>query len=110
MGKGKGILFGSESGDLLIQVRTDALTGQIIGGVVIGDVVNQNQAQLLTIHPGEIKPDPLIGVGISDMVLDNGNMLHWRTKVRQAFEADGMKIKTLQFDTVEELYIDAKYS
>ena len=77
--------------------------------MVIGDSTLQNQAMLLTVHQGELKADPLVGVGTSDMLLDEGNMLYWRTRIRQAFESDGLKIKTFKFDRPQQMIIDAHY-
>ena len=107
--KGKGILMDSATGDVLIRIRREASTGLILSGVVVGDVIHQNQAYLLALREGSLKGDPLVGVGISDMTLDEANMLHWRTKVRHAFEADGQRVKMLTFDSNKEIIVDAEY-
>lgn len=107
--KGRGVLMDPETRDMLIKFGREASTGLITSGVVVGDVIMQNQAWLLMLHEGELKSAPLVGVGIADMTLDESGMLHWRTKVRRAFEQDGQKIRTLTFDNNMEIIIDAEY-
>lgn len=107
MGKETGILLDVDSNDLLIQVKR---RGKIVSGMVVGNVTQQNQSLLLQLHPGELKGKPSVGVGISDMLLDNADFQYWRSKVRQSFEKDGMTIKTFVFDKPNEMLIDADYN
>ena len=64
----KGILLADY--EPLIDVRRDA-AGRIEEGLRVGDVLRQNQALILTLHKGELKERPMVGVGLSDMLLDN---------------------------------------
>ncbi len=106
MNKGTGILLDEQIGDLKISVKRD-LNGKIIGGMVVGDSSAQNQHILLRAHIGELKHAPVSGVGITDMLLDNDS-LHWQTRVRQALENEGFKIKKIQL-TINGIEIDANY-
>lgn len=75
----------------IIEVHRDS-TGKIVGGLVVGDILTQNQALILTLHPGELKSNPSVGCGISDMLLDN-NPLYWRARIREQLEMDGQQVE-----------------
>lgn len=76
-----------------VNVRLDRF-GRIAGGLVVGDVLAQNQAMILTLHPGELKDSPVVGVGITDMLLDH-NPLLWRSRIREQLEMDGQTVETI---------------
>lgn len=99
--KNTGIALSSNTDGLEINVVKDSL-GKITGGLTIMDITAQNQAVILQSHPGEIKEVPSVGVGISDMLLDN-NTLAWERLIRQQLETEGMRIKKLE---IAETYID----
>lgn len=61
------------------------------GSMAVGDVLHQNQGIILNLHKGELKENPSVGVGISDMLLDN-DPIYWRTEIREQFEMDGMTV------------------
>lgn len=92
--------------DLDIGVIRDS-SGKILQGVSIGSVTAQNQALILVCHQGEIKEQPAVGVGISDMCLDH-NPLAWRTKIREQLEFDGQKVNKVDI-TTSGIRIDADY-
>lgn len=92
--------------DIDIKPRYDRL-GKITSGVVIGDVLAQNQAVILTMHKGELKERPELGVGINDMLLDH-NPLYWRTIIREALELDGQKVRNVKI-TKSDISIDSTY-
>lgn len=92
--------------DLDIDVVKDA-DGRILQGVRIGDVTAQNQAIILVCHKGEVKEQPAVGVGISDMALDH-NPLAWRTKIREQLEFDGQDVDKVTI-TTDSISIDAHY-
>lgn len=92
--------------DIDIKPRYDRL-GKITSGVVIGDVLAQNQAVILTMHKGELKERPELGVGINDMLLDH-NPLYWRTIIREALELDGQKVRNVKI-TKSNISIDSTY-
>jgi hypothetical protein len=104
--RGKGIKI-LDSFELAIDVQLDA-SGKIDKGMVLGDTLYQNQALILLAHNGEVKSNPLVGVGISDMQLDS-DLLGWRQRIRQQMELDGQTVNKIIFKTDKSLQIDAKY-
>lgn len=92
--------------DLAVDVTRDT-SGKIAGGLVIGDILRQNQALILLLHKGELKSDPSVGVGISDMLLDH-NLQIWKKEIREQMELDGQKVDSVQI-TASGLVIDSKY-
>ncbi|MDR2886437.1 MAG: hypothetical protein LBV26_00280 [Bacteroidales bacterium] len=107
MQKGTGILLDEQTGDIEIAVKR-VLNGKITGGMVIGDTTAQNQYVLLQAHTGELKHAPATGIGINGMLLDSDS-LYWQTRIRQAMEKEGFRIKTLRFTGRNEISIDANY-
>lgn len=83
--------------DIAVNIAKDA-TGKITSGWVLGDVLHQNQAIILSIHQGDLKEDPSRGVGISDMLLDN-DPLFWRTRIREQLEMDGQTVESIVLTT-----------
>jgi hypothetical protein len=104
--KNTGIQINSDY-DLDIKVIFDA-QGKITSGLVIGDVLCQNQAMLLLAHKGEIKEYPRMGVGLGDIVNDN-DILGWKNEIAEQIEFDGQRISKLELDetglTLEANYI-----
>ena len=90
----------------LIDIKRDSF-GLICRGLTLGDTLNQNQAIILTIHQGELKERPKMGVGISDMLLDN-DPIYWRTRIKEQLEMDGEKIGSVRI-TRTGIQIEAKY-
>lgn len=83
-------------------------SGRIVQGIQVGGSLYQNQGLILIFHPGSLKSSPLVGVGISDALLDN-DFLAWRQKVRRQMELDGQKVRSVQFSNTENLELDAAY-
>lgn len=81
--------------------------GKIVSGVVIGDILAQNQALILQTHKGEWKEDPSIGAGISDMLLDE-NLMLWKREIREQMELDGQTVRDVSI-TGTKITIDSKY-
>ncbi len=92
--------------DLDIKVVTDA-SGRIQSGLVVGDILHQNQALILIFHKGDLKDDVSVGVGIDRMLLDN-DRLSWSREIREQLEMDGQKVKDVQV-TDKTIKIDARY-
>ena len=80
--------------DPLIDVRRDG-EGRITEGLRVGEVLRQNQALILTLHKGE---RPLVGVGLSDMLLDNDPM-YWRSSIMEQLEMDGQRVESVEVTT-----------
>ena len=59
------------------------------------DILQQNQVLLLLLHKGELKERPAVGVGISDMLLDN-DPIYWRTSIKEQLEMDGQKVGSVK--------------
>lgn len=93
--------------DLKIQVKRD-ISGKIISGLTIGDVVPQNQALLLILAPGESKQRPTVGVDINQMILDD-DFLGLRHSIRRNFATDGLQITKLELYNSSKIDIQSKY-
>lgn len=92
--------------DIDVKVQRDA-TGKIVSGMIVGDILAQNQAIILQLHKGELKEDPAVGVGISDMLLDN-DLQSWRREIREQMELDGQTVEKIVL-TEKELILKAQY-
>lgn len=77
------------------------------GRLLVGDVLRQNQALVLSLHKGELKENPSVGVGISDMLLDN-DPIYWRTLIKEQLEMDGQSVDKVVI-TMTGINIEAKY-
>ena len=91
--------------DLAVNIKT--LSDGKITGLSVGDIISQNQAVVLTVRPGEIKENPVIGVGIEDMLNDENPIL-WRTKIRENMELDGQSVNKIMI-TTSGITIDSGY-
>lgn len=89
-----------------IDIKKDNI-GLIQRGLTLGDTLNQNQAIILAMHQGELKERPMLGVGISDMLLDN-DPIYWRTRIKEHLEMDGEKVESVKI-TRTGIQIKAKY-
>lgn len=94
------LAWGTENGSYLEPVVRG-------GGLVVGDILRQNQALLLMLHKGELKEHPAVGVGISDMLLDN-DPIYWRTSVKEQLEMDGQRVESVKI-TRTGIQIEATY-
>ena len=79
----------TEDFDLVVDTRKDE-EGKI-EGLRTGDILAQNQALILSMHKGELKENPAVGAGISDMLLDN-DPLAWQDELRRQLEFDGQTV------------------
>jgi hypothetical protein len=77
------------------------------GELQLGEITPQNQAIIIQCHKGELKENPALGVGISDMILDN-DPLYWRVRIREALELDGEVVESIKI-TSSEVQINAHY-
>jgi hypothetical protein len=98
---------GIQNIDLKINVIRDA-DGLITQGLVIGDILNQNQAVIIIANPGEFPFSPTIGVAIDELILDD-DYLRFKHRIREHLVKDGMKVKSVDFSKTISLKIDAKY-
>lgn len=77
------------------------------GTLAVDDILRQNQALILTLHKGELKERPAVGVGISDMLLDN-DPIYWRTAIKEQLEMDGQRVGGVKI-TYTGIRIEATY-
>lgn len=92
--------------DIEVNVKRDGY-GKIVSGMIIGDVARQNQAIILSMRKGDLKENPSIGVGLSDLLLEH-NLLSIRSEIRQQLELDGQTVNLIKV-TESSIVIDAKY-
>ena len=92
--------------DLEISVHTNA-DGLIDSGLVLGDILAQDQALILAFHKGDLKSDVSVGVGIDRMVLDH-ERLSWEREIREQLEMDGQAVESVRI-TSREIIIKASY-
>ena len=92
--------------DLSIKVERDN-GGKILSGLVVNDILSQNQAIILMIRKGELKEDPTIGVGLSDMLLEH-DLMAIRTEIRQQLELDQQTVDVVKV-TSSDVIIEAHY-
>ena len=81
--------------------------GKILSGLVLGDILYQNQALILAFHKGDLKADVSVGVGIDRMLLDNERLV-WEREIQEQLELDGQKVKYVEI-TDTEIRINASY-
>ncbi len=93
--------------DLKIVVVRDS-DNKIVNGLVVGDILRQNQALIVVSSPGELKFNPTIGVSIRDLLLDN-DYLRIRHRIREHLAKDGMKVDSVDLSEKEPLKIEARY-
>lgn len=92
--------------DLDINVVSDA-SGRIQSGLVVGDILHQNQALILVFHKGDLKDDVSVGVGIDRMTLDN-DRLTWSREIREQLEMDGQQVEEVKIEN-HTIKIKASY-
>lgn len=92
--------------DLSVKVETDG-AGKILSGLVVGDILYQNQALILSFNKGEVKSDVSVGVGINRMLQDN-DWLGWSREIREQLEMDGQKVESVVVNS-REIKIKAQY-
>lgn len=94
-------------GDLMIRPVRDE-QGAIAEGLMVGNTVYQNQYVILSIHKGELKEFPTLGVGLPDMVNDH-DVAGWENEVSLQLQNDGMKVSRVAFGRGLALEIEAEY-
>lgn len=93
--------------DLLLNEDYDLAT--VGGDLVIGESTQQHQWLLLLLTPGELRQFPAVGVGVGEYLLDGVGYAGLNSAVKRAFEADGMKVRTIAQAKNGTLKIDAFY-
>ena len=92
--------------DLAVNVVLDD-NGRIASGLVVGDILFQNQALILAFQKGDLKSDVSVGAGIERMVLDN-DTLSWEREIQEQLEMDGQTVESVEVSS-REIRIKASY-
>lgn len=82
--------------DVVVSVLRDN-DGFILSGLTIGDTTIQNQQALLLTGRGELKAEPMVGVGVSSSILDDDRDALVADICAQ-FRADGMTVTAVVAD------------
>jgi hypothetical protein len=92
--------------DILMDAAMDIIITD--GSLLFGDATMQHQQVILLAHKGEIRKTPLLGVGVSDWLLEDEDMLSLKVEIQKQFEGDGLTIKKL--DTMSRpIKLEAHY-
>ena len=81
--------------------------GRVTSGLVVGDILHQNQAIILSIRKGELKENPSVGVGLTDMLLTH-DLAAIKNEIRQQLELDGQTVEKIVV-TSSQVGIEANY-
>lgn len=92
--------------DLDVKVVRDE-DGRIASGLVVGDILNQNQAMILSLGKGELKSNPSVGVGMMDYLLDH-DMAGLQREIREQLEMDGQTVESVAAGSLG-IAINSKY-
>jgi len=92
--------------DLSVSVEYNS-EGRIVSGLVVGDILHQNQALILGLHKGDLKDDVSVGVGIDRMIMDS-DWLSWQREIRDQLEMDGQNVESVLVDS-KSIKIKASY-
>jgi len=94
--------------DLLIDITSRDLQVES-GDLVVGYADGQNLEDLMETHQGEIKADPLVGVGVSRIVKQRQGAELLLGKARLQMKADGWKDIKVKYNG-RDLHVDATRS
>lgn len=89
-----------------VSVKRDE-DGRITQGLVVGDILAQNQALILQLYHGENKEYPAVGCGIEGMLLDQ-DPLYWRTTIKEQLAMDNQQVESVKITTTS-IKIKSKY-
>lgn len=84
----EGILI-DEDYELLIRPKLDS-SGKILSGLVLGNNTDQCAALVLQMSQGELKEDPLIGVGLTKFIRGKFSQSQVDQRIRSHFTRAGI--------------------
>jgi len=93
--------------DIKVDENNDLLIKN--GDFVIAESTLQHQNHLLIAEPGHFRQKPLLGVAISDFLLEDSNLEELAHKIQKEFEVDGMEISKIDIPSITEININAGY-
>ena len=105
MAKSTGILL-DDNFELVIKPVRDS-SGIITSGLVVGNVTQQNQKVLITANKGEIKEDPLAGVGANNYA-ESHDQAAFAREIRSQLSRDGQTVKTISVN-LPNVRVEASY-
>ena len=79
--------------DLVVRPKVDA-SGKIVSGLVAGDTTDQEAALVLQMSQGELKEDPLLGVGLTKFVRAKYSATKIEQRIRSHFTRAGIDYDT----------------
>jgi hypothetical protein len=79
------------------------------GDFLVGDATLQHQKHILLTGKGSAKNHPLSGLGIQDYLNDDLKPYQLEGDISAEFERDGMRVRRIRFNSVEDLEIEASY-
>ncbi len=92
--------------DYLLDANDDL---QITGGdFVVGESTLQHQSLLVRCKKGELRQYPKTGVGMENFLLDE-TLADAYPEIQKQFEADGMKVRSIEVLTDASVKTDAYY-
>lgn len=86
-------ILNDENGDLLL----------VGGSMVSGETTYQHQRDLLILRKGDLRTEPLVGVGIEDYT-DNEQPEELLREISTQFMNDGMVVKKVSLTNIEAYY------
>lgn len=85
----------SDHSDILLDPETNDVIIRD-GDFVIGDSQDQEVALILTMNPGELKEDPLLGAGLMRLVQSNASELKIRQLASAHLARDGKSYEDIK--------------
>lgn len=82
--------------NLLINKKVDS-SGKIVSGLVIGNTTDQEVALVLQMSQGELKEDPLLGIGLTKFIRGKYSPTKVEQRIRSHFTRAG-----IDYDTYKE--------
>jgi hypothetical protein len=79
------------------------------GDLLVDECTHQCQKLLLLTEKGSLKHEPTTGVGIATFILDEADGNTIKREIQSEFEADGLQIKSLTVNSLEDIRITASY-
>lgn len=97
----------AEVKDLLLDADFDLIIKD--GDFEVGESTDMHQLCLLMANKGQYKQVPDVGVGINEYVNEEADIDQLSSIIAEEFEKDGMRITSLQIESLESLRVEAYY-
>lgn len=90
----KGILL-NDNFDLAINLKKDD-NGLMLSGLIVGDSILQDATMVLSSRQGDLKEDPLLGVGLSKFIRGKYDALAIESRIRLHLTRAGIDYSTFK--------------